>query len=482
MSREKMVINIEDEVAPRIEKYPDLSEDEFIPIEYIHKKYGALNTNPNYYYLINKKGEIISKKNNKYITGSSKNKRGYFIVHLRIDKNISIGVLLQQLVANTFLINSDPNKYKYVNHIDHNRENNKLSNLEFITISGNNNVEFGKKSAISEEKLTIYVGSDDKGNEAVRLNIRDTKGYSITSISKSIKENRKYKDLSWKRENTLQNRDNFYDIIGYSRNIDDYDWLKHPLYDNLFVCKEGFIKRNCRLGSSNKYVDKVIGTIKDDGYIVICFDGKTIFAHTIILEFILNRYLKEGEMVDHINTIRTDNSFSNLRLSNSSDNMNNNKLTIEKKRSKVVVTNLFGDILLKDVYWKDAYRFMFNEKEPPSCYNSSALLTSYSKIIQNTYICYNSKRQNDLLERLDKVYYIISPENEIYYSLDKKAICKKLRIGRDKLNNSLKNNKPINGYRILKGMEAKDILLANGHLTALKEFQDNIQTEEKEDK
>lgn len=121
----------------RIEKYPDLPEDKFIPIEYIHSGKDI----PNNYY-INKKGEVKNIKNN-YVLKMSKGNHGYFSYILG-KKNSSI--LVHRLVASTFLINPNIEIYSAVNHIDHNPENNNLSNLEWLTICENNNKSNGKLS------------------------------------------------------------------------------------------------------------------------------------------------------------------------------------------------------------------------------------------------------------------------------------------------------------------------------------------------
>ena len=47
------------------------------------------------------------------------------------------------------------------------------------------------------------------------------------------------------------------------------------------------------------------------------------------MEFLLKRDLKDDEVVDHINTIRYDNRFENLRVTDLEGNMNN-PLTLKK--------------------------------------------------------------------------------------------------------------------------------------------------------
>lgn len=52
----------------------------------------------------------------------------------------------------------------------------------------------------------------------------------------------------------------------------------------------------------------------------------------------------DDEIVDHINCIRYDNSFSNLRVTDAKGDMNN-PLTIEKRIKRVVAADLFGNFI-----------------------------------------------------------------------------------------------------------------------------------------
>lgn len=77
-------------------------------------------------YEISNYGEIYSKKYNKLLT-PWKTGKGY----LKIDLGRSVRKYVHRLVAETFLTNNE-NK-KTVNHIDHNKLNNRTDNLEWMT-------------------------------------------------------------------------------------------------------------------------------------------------------------------------------------------------------------------------------------------------------------------------------------------------------------------------------------------------------------
>lgn len=88
------------------------------------------NTNNRYY--AEDDGKIYDIKYQKYIN-QNKNKKGYLQCHIWMNnKRITIGV--HRLIALTFLGYSDLT----VNHKDGNKENNNISNLEYMTIKEQN--------------------------------------------------------------------------------------------------------------------------------------------------------------------------------------------------------------------------------------------------------------------------------------------------------------------------------------------------------
>ena len=82
-------------------------------------------------YIITNDGKVYSKRRRIFLLPSIK--RGYEKVRLH-DK---IDMLIHRLVAIAYLPNSDPNKYTIVNHIDFNKRNNHVSNLEWVTLQEN---------------------------------------------------------------------------------------------------------------------------------------------------------------------------------------------------------------------------------------------------------------------------------------------------------------------------------------------------------
>ena len=89
-------------------------------------------------YVINKYGDVISRSTGKVL--SKKDCGGYQAVNIyNPDKSVPRTVKVHILLARAFIENNDPDKYCCVNHIDGNKQNNKLENLEWVTYSENIN-------------------------------------------------------------------------------------------------------------------------------------------------------------------------------------------------------------------------------------------------------------------------------------------------------------------------------------------------------
>ena len=452
----------------RIEKYPDLPETEFIPIEYIHPTNGAVSSN----YHINKLGVVINTKTG--ITFKSRlNIKGYSLIGITFGK-VQRSVSVHRLVASTFLKNPNLEIYSVVNHINHIRDDNRLSNLEWITPVHNSNKVSGKSLKVDESKLVQYIATNPAtGEEVFRINKYNCPD-SINLISlratigKNTKTGRKtYQGYIWEKDSSGKDRDKFQSIIGFSGNLEDYVWYRHWKYPKLYVCEEGFIRKGT----------KILGTLDEKNYVCITYydekgniNIKGLRAHRIIAEFLLRRDLEKDEVIDHINTIPYDNKFSNLKICSQKENMHN-PITIDKLTNKLILADKLGNFIsygtakeLSEIIYKDS---KFNRM-------------SYGELLRTNfpgdeYICISLENKEDLTKKMEKVVYVFSDS-------------KKLILGAFRSKNDLLLNFKIDGINladktilkylnadisykncfIMQGKAAVDIVLSLGNGNALK--------------
>jgi hypothetical protein len=449
----------------RVEKYPNLPETEFIPIEYTHSDGQII---PKDKFFINKLGEVKNSSGYIYKGTFRKKEVSYLFLSLRIGNNYRkrTNIFIHRLVASTFLENPNKEIYKAVNHIDHNPENNKLSNLEWTTFADNSNRKDGKMHNISEDKLMKYIAIDDSGNELFSINKYNDRGYSLDSVIQAIAENRKHRGYYWKRSRPMK-KSKFLELAGFSGNLSDYEWHEHWKYSRLYVCKEGFIKK-----LTTDKGEIVIGSLNNFGYVMIAVEenGKirSKAVHRVIMEYILGRDLKDNEIVDHINTIRHDNRFDNLKLSNPVDNMNN-PLTIEKwNPHKLVLCNLYGDFLAYDrctIINKLVFKSNDSTKFKGVHDTRSFLKTFFPNRV---FICINLGDKKDLYNKMSRVIYVFNSKMEVI-----NAFCSAhlagvgSTISEHLVNKHLKSGElaPDGNYYI-KGSEAVKLILSQGHGTA----------------
>ena len=436
------------------DKYPFLSEDTFVPLEY-----PIVDSLINGKYMINKKGQVKNSITNKLLNPYINN-GGYLSISTLSYNRKYYYYRVHRLVALTFLVNPNPEIYNVVNHIDCNRTNNNLSNLEWVTIKENN--DYSKKSKITPK--SEFVGYDENGYEVerfTRLNIPSK--YTLKELNNAVnRKNNYYSGLFWKREYFEKN------IPGYTGNLDDYEWFEHWKYPGLYVCKEGFIKIGNKLSWS-------VDTKSYHAYPTASFNKVSMRIHKVIMEYLLKRDILPGEVIDHINQNRYDNSFTNLRITDQKGNMNNVN-TIRLLSDAIVVTDLYGDVLICD-HTREAYNFVFNGNGRKKLINSSSMLVSF--VSNKKYICYRYEDNESFLKKISRILYVLSSDGKTIISahISIKNIRDQynVKIRADEVKNE-KYSFISSGrtYYIVSGIEAIKILKLNGHCNALSYKNDQI--------
>ena len=142
---------------------------------------------------INQKG-ISGKTYKRFIKGkqimSSKDLNGY--LHVILHKNSKYKIFrIHQLVAQMFI--SNPENKKQINHIDGNKQNNSVTNLEWVTIRENHIHAY--KTGLHKAPKKKCIQKDLEGNilriwESLKQ-INEEMGYDASAISRCCRKQQK---------------------------------------------------------------------------------------------------------------------------------------------------------------------------------------------------------------------------------------------------------------------------------------------------
>lgn len=178
-----------------------------------------------------------------------RNRDGYWTVNLRRDGKY-FHLRVNRLVAQTFIPN--PKNLPVVNHIDHDRGNNNVSNLEWVTHSENqnksieNNWMAGKKRSklnVEQVKLICEMIQDGYRNKEIREKLNVTQDEVI-----GIRTGKTWREISKE-----------YKLIRHRRGIseDSVRWICRKLREGLKVSEV------VRLASSESITRSVVTKIKN---------------------------------------------------------------------------------------------------------------------------------------------------------------------------------------------------------------------------
>lgn len=101
-------------------------------------------------------------------------------------------------------------------------------------------------------------------------------------------------------------------------------WKKHPIYENYEANENGEIRSSVSIIKQTKV---------KHGYLVCHINNKNIYSHRFIWEC-FNGLLTEGEAIDHLNTVRTDNRLVNLKKCDYMKNMANELTRLHLREAK----------------------------------------------------------------------------------------------------------------------------------------------------
>ena len=220
-------------------------------------------------YQINENGEIYNTKANNFLKGHIEN-TGYVSVNLNIN-GIKKNYSLHRLMADIFLDN--PNNLPIVNHIDGDKTNNKLENLEWVSQSQN------RYHAIQTGISNLAIGKREKINCIIDNNWRQ------------------YKDTNY-----------YVSIDGKVWNKKTKCLLKQTPNNS------GYIRYTLRINNSN--VSKQ--------------------AHIMVIETWGDKEILSGQVVNHIDGDKINNNFYNLEIVSKQENMLHACYTLNKNVKPVI--------------------------------------------------------------------------------------------------------------------------------------------------
>jgi len=259
-------------------------------------------------YQITKTGKVWSTKSNKFLKQNACN--GYDQVTFKVSGK-SVTFTVPRLVAETFIPN--PENKPYVNHINNDRTDNRVENLEWVT-QKENCENHGKKTSHPRK----VIQKDLEGNIIKTYDSLKEAGIGIgkseSSISKAVlKINQTAGGFVWDYEgiHTLK--------LDITQGKAIYGNNKYLVFPN------GNIYNNVR-----KALIKPIQNAAGYCYVTISSNKtkKNCYIHRLVAEhFIENKDIKKTQ-VNHKNKKRDDNTIENLEWVTPSENLLHAKLSV----------------------------------------------------------------------------------------------------------------------------------------------------------
>jgi hypothetical protein len=301
-------------------------------------------------YDINKLGQIRNKKTGKIITTNFESyvypavSFGYAINGHRITKNYYVHLL----VAKTFIQNPDPINKTQVHHIDGNKNNFRINNLEWISPQEHSKITNSKNKGKSiDVSFLVFLKKDSNGSIKEELPASMFSKQERSMIYRSIRNNKIYKGFYWSVKNLEV--ENYYSKFTEEQRaqevwaINNYHGSKITISNlGVFYSEVGvYPKLGHKTPKGYRRFNRKFRAFKDS----TTSKNKNIGVHVLVAEtFILGRKTNPGEIVDHKDGNKENNSIWNLSVGTQKDNMNN-PLTREKLGKKICMYTTEGKFI-----------------------------------------------------------------------------------------------------------------------------------------
>lgn len=143
------------------------------------------------FYKVTENGEVYSIRSDKFLKLNYK-KNGYVYVELNVN-GVSKTHRVHRLVGRAYIPN--PNKKPYINHIDGDKSNNNINNLEWVTAK--ENVEHAIRNGLDKPTFKEYIVTNIYDNSTITClgfleveNVVDVKSSQISNLLDTGKKSR----------------------------------------------------------------------------------------------------------------------------------------------------------------------------------------------------------------------------------------------------------------------------------------------------
>lgn len=265
-------------------------------------------------YRISKTGRIWSKKTEKFLKLRVTN--GYVCM-----QNNNKYYSLNRLMAQTFVPN--PEDKPYVNHIDENKLNNNVENLEWVTQKENTErhskvISHSRKVHCIDKTTNKIIKSYDMITDAAKDINLSRRAIQLVLTG----QNKTAGGYLWKYEDDNNYKDEDEVNLWYGKKIYDYD--------SYYVFNDGKVY--------NSYTKKYLKPVKNAAgrlYVTLCKDRKK--SNHYIQRVVADHYLpdkpSDKSIVVHVNSDKEDNRVENLKWGDSEQS------TVKKVKVKPVKSN-----------------------------------------------------------------------------------------------------------------------------------------------